>query len=319
MNNIACEVAGMKNKKNTIDKPHDKALFKALENHDVARHAMRAYLPELLLSMTPLKIIRHYKTKLITPEFKEFEADILYEIELEDQSGLILFHCEQQSTVEKYMPLRIWQYLLLVLMEYAKNHPGKPLPIIYPIILYTGEDKYNESTDFFDLFGRHKGLAHEFLLAPVKLVDICRMADEDIKKHRLFGLSEYAFKHKHTKHFEKFLQNMLPWAHQIELQLGNDYVKMVMRYVIDVYPEASYDIFVEEARRYLSEETGGEAMTIAEQLEQRGMQQGMQQSQRKVAKSMLMDSFPESSVVKYTGLSVEVINTIKAELQSSTH
>lgn len=326
----------MKNKndtnKNTIDKPHDKALFLALKNHDVARDAMRAYLPELLLSMTTLKNIRLYKTKLLTPEFKAFEADIMYEIELADQTGLILFHCEQQSTIEKNMPLRIWQYLLLVLMEYAANHPEKPLPIVYPIILYTGEDHYHESTDIFDLFGKHKDLAKEYLLNPIKLVDICRMTDADIQKHELFGLSEYAFKHKKTKQFEKFLEIMMPWAHKIELQLGKDYAKMVIRYVVDVFPDANYDALIAGTERYLSKELGDEAMTIAQQLEQRGMQRGRLEgkiegklegkieSSREIAKNMLlMNEFSVETIAIVTHLSVDEVKAMKTSLEPTKH
>ena len=65
----------------------------------------------------------------MTTEFKKFEADVIYEVPLKHEVGLFLLHCEQQSKVEKALPLRIWQYLLLVLMEYMENHPQTPLAI----------------------------------------------------------------------------------------------------------------------------------------------------------------------------------------------
>ncbi len=42
----------------------------------------------------------------------------------------------------------------------------------------------------------------------------CRLADEDIKKHTLFGLTEFAYKHKKMKDFESFLDTIIPWLHR---------------------------------------------------------------------------------------------------------
>ena len=43
--------------KQVIHNPHDKTLFNALKNHDVARDAMRAYLPKELLLQANLEAI----------------------------------------------------------------------------------------------------------------------------------------------------------------------------------------------------------------------------------------------------------------------
>jgi len=158
----------MDKNKNTIHNPHDKAFFKSLENLEVARDALQAYLPPELLAQVDLTRLKLYKTKLISPEYKEFDADVIFEAPLIDHTGLFLFHFEQMSTVTINLPLRVWQYLLLTLMEYHENHPKEPLPIIYTIIIYTGESPYTASTDFFDLFGTRKELAKHYLLNPIK-------------------------------------------------------------------------------------------------------------------------------------------------------
>lgn len=177
----------------------------------------------------------------------------------------------------------------LLLMEYAKAHPKEPLPIIYPVVIYTGEEPYTESMDFFDLFGKYNALAKQHMLSAVKLVDVCRMADEDIRKHRLFGLSEYVFKYKKDKkRFDEVLKEILPWAHEVELELHKDYVIMIIRYMVDVYPNADYEALVTGIKRYLSEDLENEAMTIAQQLRQQGVQQGMQQGMQQGESKMLL-------------------------------
>jgi predicted transposase/invertase (TIGR01784 family) len=302
-------------KKSTLHNPHDKALFHALKNHKVARDAMRAFLPSELLLQSNLDQIRMYKTKLVSPEYKEFEADIIYEIEMNSGKGLFLFHCELQSTVAKDMPLRVWQYLLLVLMEYTENHPKLPLPLVYPIIIYTGEKLYSATTNFFELFATQKDLAKQFLLQDIRLIDVCRMADEDIQKHRLFGLTEFAFKYKATQNFRKFLEVLMPWLHEVECELGSQYAKIVLKYVVNEFSSGNYEQFTEVAQTYLSKELGEDAMTIAQQLREEGRLEGRLEGElikeREIAKRMLESGSDSTFVVKVTGLSLEQIKELQ--------
>lgn len=308
-----------------IHNPHDKALFKSLEILEVAKDALQAYLPKALLNMANLEGIKHYRTKFVTPEFQQFDADIIYEVPMENNhKGLFLFHIEHQSRVEKHMPLRMWQYMLLLLMEYGKNHPKEPLPLIYPLVIYTGEVPYKESMDIFDLFGEHGYLARNYLLKPIQLVDVCELADEDIKKHHYFGLAEFAFKYKFTQDFEKFLQEFFPWVHEVEFQIHQDYIIMLLKYLVDINPTANYEIFVEQTKNYLSKELGEKAMTIAEQLERRGMEKGIQQGieqglakkSKEIARNLLLlGELSIESISVVTQLSIEEIQVLAATIK----
>lgn len=218
--------------------------------------------------------------------------------------------------------------MLLLLMEYREHHSQEPLPIIYPIIIYSGEEPYTASTDFFTLFGEHEELAREYLLNPIQLVDVCRMSDEDITNHQIFGLIEFAFKHKKTQQFEQFIRKLLPWINEIECETGIGYTKTILTYVMNIFPEASYEIFTKESQQYLGDET---MITIAQKLrnegielgilqgKHKGMEEGIQQEKQIIARSMLIDHMPIDTIRKYTGLSITEINTIKKELKLTKH
>lgn len=308
----------MKNKetKNTIHNPHDAAFLGALSNHKVARDVMRSFLPSEILEQADLAHIKKYPTKLLSPEYKRFEADIIYQVPLKNQIGLILLHIEHQSTVDPDLPLRIWQYLLLVLMEFAENNPGKPLPVIYPIIIYSGEKPYTASTDFFDLFGEQKDLAKQYLLSPFRLVDVCRMKDEDIKNHKIFGLLEFAYKYRNTLHFRRFLKEYMPWLREIELHVSKKYATISLRYVVDTFTNSSYEEFAEEAKKHLSNELGEKAVTIAQQLEQRGAQQ---QKHIIASNLLLMNTMKFDEIAKATNMTVEELKELAKKLKTTKH
>jgi hypothetical protein len=60
-------MAKKNNSKNTIDKPHDKALFSALRNHNIARDAIKSCFPAELLEQLDLHAIKPYRTKMVSP------------------------------------------------------------------------------------------------------------------------------------------------------------------------------------------------------------------------------------------------------------
>ena len=313
----------MKNNNNALDNPHDKQFFSALRNVEIARDAIRACVPPELLVKMDLQNIRFYKTKLVSPQMKEFAADIFYEVPFLNSKALLMFHCEQESVPRRTVPLKVWQYLLLVLMEYTENHPNEPLPVPYPVIVYTGEQKFTYSTYLFDLFGDNKELAESLFYKGVPLIDVCRLDDEDIQKYRLFGLCEYAFKHKSTKNFEQCLEILVPWIGEIANRLGQDYAKIMMMYVAHAFINGDVILFVKKIQQHLSKELGDEAMTIAQQLRNEGMQQGMQQGIRQnsheIAKKLILKGLDEEFIAETTGLRVEEIRKLKKELEPTKH
>ncbi|HVE43710.1 MAG TPA: Rpn family recombination-promoting nuclease/putative transposase, partial [Gammaproteobacteria bacterium] len=242
-----------------LHNPHDKFFFASLRNHKIAQDALRSFLPEETLKHLDLNNMRLYHNKKITPEMREMQADIFYEIPFDDGKALLLFHCEHLSEPARIIPLKVWVYLLLALLEFAENKPNAPLPLPLPVIVYTGEKKYHYSTDFFDLFGNYQNIVRKNFNQAIQLVDVCRMDDADIRKNQLFGLCEFAFKYKKAKEFDTFCEEAIPLARIIEYEIGSDYVTLFMRYVMSIFEHGDITLFVEQAKRHLSKEAGDAA------------------------------------------------------------
>jgi len=70
------------------------------------------------------------------------------------------------------MPFRILKYLVSIWDLYLKTNKKKSqLPLIYPMIFYTGFNRYNYSTCLFDLFSDNK-LAKDIFSNPYQLIDL---------------------------------------------------------------------------------------------------------------------------------------------------
>ena len=92
-------------------------------------------------------------TSFITKAYYNKEADVIYKrTDME-----VYFLIEHQSTVDKNMSVRILEYEVEILRDIIKNKEinksnkknktePKENPTIIPIVLYTGEEKWNEKT-----------------------------------------------------------------------------------------------------------------------------------------------------------------------------
>lgn len=142
-----------------------------------------------------------------------------------------------------------------------------------------------------------------------------------------WGLAEFAMKYNRTKQFKAFIEELLPWINEIEVQKGTDYARLLIRYVADSFTGGDAETFVAASERYLSDELGGDVMTIAQQFKdmgrQEGLQQGMQQGELKgkletnerVAIRLLVRGMSIDGIAEVTGLSVDAINALKTKTQ----
>lgn len=88
--------------------------------------------------------------------------------------------------------------------RHQKQHPEQPLPVIYSILLYSGEKPWTAPLDIFDLFGENSQMARDLLLAPYELVDVCRIPDEELRENILSGIMKFTLKYRQMRHEPSF-------------------------------------------------------------------------------------------------------------------
>lgn len=88
----------------------------------------------------------------ISEHYKETESDIIYKLRLKDKEIYIFILIEFQATVDRFMALRILNYMTNFYMDYLESHKKvKKLPALFPILLYNGEKKWTAPTNISEL------------------------------------------------------------------------------------------------------------------------------------------------------------------------
>lgn len=121
--------------------------------------------------------------EFITKQKQRLETDILYKIKKRKVFILI----EHQSKVDKLMPRRILDYYVEIMREMEKEigddkRNGK-LPIIYPVVLYTGRTKWTAKTELSELQDEIEGVPKSLTLS-YYLVDINNYTKKQLIEER---------------------------------------------------------------------------------------------------------------------------------------
>ena len=259
-----------------IYQPHDKFFRTAMSDLRVVRQFMRYNMPAEWLERINLHKLKLEEITFIESDLKTSSADLIYSTELANQKAFVYLLCEHQSRPDKHMALRLLNYTWRLLERESKQRPNKPLPLVYPMVIYTGARPWNAPEDIFALFGEQAALARELLYSPYQLIDVNRVSQATLQQQHLAGIIQAAFQHQTMVDIAGFLDSMFCWINQLkedieDSQLGQSLIK----YLLEALDLDDEQLIIEKAVQHLSEPIRGEAMSLAEKLEKRGYERGV--------------------------------------------
>ena len=238
-------------------------------------------------------------------------ADIAYCVRMGDDKGLIYVHAEHFSHPKKRLPLTMAHYGLGLLLDYAKANKQSDLPTLIPLVYYHGKQTpYPYTLELKELFAS-PDVAAKYLFNP-GLIDLGQMSDEELKGHKPICGAELAFKHIFDPNFGHYRADII-WGLQ---QMDENSRRDVLRYSL-IKGSDDPEQFLKEYIEQLPEEKEA-MMTMAEQLEQKGMQQGMErgmeQERENIARNLIENGIDDQIVAKSTGLPAQEVADLKAKI-----
>lgn len=257
-------------------KPHDHFVKQAMSNPNVARDFLEEYLPEELKSLVDLTTLRPMKDHFANQELGAGIMDLLYSVTLRNkEKGYVSILVEHQTKQERFMPLRFMKYMLGICHMHMSAYPkSKYLPLIYPILYYTGKKPYVKSLAFWDLF-HDPEKAKRYFTEPVQLIDINQIEDEDVRNYTLGGLMSYVMRHRVDR---DILTSLLPLRNLLKV-VGKEnplYLVDIIWYLVEVSDTLKPKKVLQFFDDITADEQKEHVMTIAERLYQQGFDVGIE-------------------------------------------
>ena len=127
--------------------PHDSIVKQHLLTIDGAIAFIKQYVEPEILSLLDLSSIEIINTEFIDRSIRRLHSDILYKIKFKDTKEYIYILIEHQSTLYRYMNIKVLAYQLAITKRHINNNKHeKYLPYIITFVYYNGEVE----TDLFE-------------------------------------------------------------------------------------------------------------------------------------------------------------------------
>ncbi|EAM3258374.1 Rpn family recombination-promoting nuclease/putative transposase [Salmonella enterica] len=300
------------------NRPGHDGLFKFfLREPDTARDFLAVHLPADIRAQVRLDTLKLEPGSFVDQTLRELHSDVLYSVETEEgHAGYIYCLLEHQSTADRMMAWRMMRYSMAVMDAHLKKG-NDTLPVVVPLLFYQGTVRpYPYSTDWMDCFDA-PALAREVYSRPWPLVDVSVMEDSDLRSHRRMALLELVQRDIRRRDAASLLRDVV----QLIRLASNtrEQVEAVLCYIIyNGMTNESITPFLYELAGEIPEYKELIMGTIAQQLKEEGIQQGIQQERQaslereqktllQTAWALLDNGVSLDVVIKSTGLSRETL------------
>ena len=296
----------------------DKIFKEILSNKKEVINFLKKYFKDKIFEKLTEKDIEKYNKEFITSNFERQEADIIYQIPKENFYIII----EHQSKVDYNMPERMTKYCIELRRDIMKSSNKIFDIVICPIVLYTGDRKWNIDSRARDREYRIK----TFKYTEYNFVDINNEIEEKLLKEDT-GMSKALL-------FEK-INSKEKLKEAIDEILKKDLTKEEKEYIAKMlkYSNKIRSIMPEERKEYIKklEEEGGskemkfekyfiewledekrEGREIGRQEgEKRGEKVGIAKAIKQIVKEMLQKQMSDKDIMDITKIDERELQKLK--------
>ncbi|EIW9274961.1 Rpn family recombination-promoting nuclease/putative transposase [Klebsiella variicola] len=304
--------------------PHDATFRQFLANPDVARDFMQLHLPAELQALCDLNTLKLESGTFVEDDLRQYASDILWSMKTTTgDDGYIHLLLEHQSSADKNMAFRQLRYAVAAMQRHLEaGH--KKLPLVIPVLFYHGSrSPYPFSTNWLDCFSNPEQAGRVYT-NDFPLVDVTVINDDEIMNHRRMAALTLLMKHIRQRDMMELLDRlprvMVEWISPEQVRVLINY-----NYIVNAGEAPAPEFMRALAERLPQHED--ELMTIAQQLEQIGVEKGIKLGRQegrtegerdgerkatlKIARTMLQNGIDRNTVMKMTGLTEDDLAQIR--------
>lgn len=148
---------------NQID--HDSSYKYLFSIPEMVRDLVLGFIPDEWLHSLDFSTLEKVSGSYVSDDFKQREDDVVWRVKVGGDWIYLYLLIEFQSTVDKYMALRMMVYIGLLYQDLIKQGAtlaSGQLPPVLPIVLYNGNAKWTAATNIKDLIPVVPGLVEQF-------------------------------------------------------------------------------------------------------------------------------------------------------------
>ncbi len=140
---------------------HDSGYKRLFSNHTIFRQLIESFVEEAWVGKLDFERAERIDKSFINEHYKETESDLIYKVPLRESEQVLYFYLllEFQSTVQRFMAVRVLHYVSSFYLDYVQTQEGvKELPPLFPLVLYNGEERWTAPVQLAELLASEPAL-----------------------------------------------------------------------------------------------------------------------------------------------------------------
>lgn len=309
---LAEEGTKYKIQQNKMKNRHDKLVKNILKNEVEMSKFINDFI-EPSQKVESQNLIK-YTNSYITKKYKNKEADLVYKL----KSKEVFFLIEHQSIIDNTMPYRILNYCIDIMQEWNKTNKIRKetrYPIVVPIIIYTGDEKWKKPKIF-----REKQIG-DYVFENYKidleynLIEINKMSTKFLlEKRSMFGYRMIIEKSKDKLELKKNLELIVK---NMKNKKQLEEIRNIILYLLnDSLEEGSIQELLEKIDIKINKGDDGMS-SLYERLVNENIQmikKGKREARIEIAQKLIKKKETDESIIELTQISQKDLNKLKQKI-----
>ncbi|MFZ4656164.1 MAG: Rpn family recombination-promoting nuclease/putative transposase [Caldilineaceae bacterium] len=318
---------------------HDSGYKRLFSNRTIFRQLIQTFVEEDWVAELDFDRAERLDKSFVADHYKETESDLIYKVPYRHAEKVIYLYIliEFQSNVQRFMVLRTLNYITSFYLDYVhatKDVKQLKLPVIFPIVLYNGEEKWTAPNNIAELIedapalGKYSLNFEHFVIAENQYGKEALLAIRNIVSTLFLAEAHYdlpllveqllaIFDEEDDK---QALSLFLNWFRQLAARgyiPPNDFAQIEQEYrtkeevtsMLIKALEREREAIRQQAVEATKKEWEGERETIR----QRAIEETTRAKNRQIVRAMAEKGFALTLIAEVTQLSLEEVERLLAE------
>lgn len=163
--------------------PHDLLVRSTFPDEELAADFFTHYLTPRLAALIDMKRLKCESPVAVDKNLRETLADLRFSTFFKgsDRRMKVFLFLEHQSKPDRYMVLRMLEYIVRAYGQYRTTQQSKTLPYPVAVVLHHGKKPWRKMPAMRDLVDAVPGVDEDILRFPVCLVDLASIPPEQLR------------------------------------------------------------------------------------------------------------------------------------------
>lgn len=257
---------------------HDRFSKRMLSDPARARELLQTCLPTEISEKIDWSTLQLLNTEYIDKELNRLNSDLLFSVDFNGNESYIHTLIEHQSTNNRWMALRILDYMTSIWRPYMKEE-AEHLPPIFPLVLYQGEQAWTAPAEFIELFDpQHTSAVAQYI--PNFRHEILNLPETDWENLQTGLMMKFllgAMQSAHSHNVNKLVNFINTHCDEILEKGDEDSLKTTMIYLFSHNERAIFN----QIQKALNPNLSNIMTSAVEEFYREGRQEGRQEGEKR--------------------------------------